>query len=504
MTRISLSIMATLLLLNGTSALAAERIDYDLDDDGLIEIEDLQDLNEIRNNFEIGALYNEFKGQTLYNSSDGCPTNGCNGYELMSDLDFDTNNNGTLDEQDLFWNEGKGWDPIGSFSEKYVAEFNGNGHTLHNFVMRRPGETFVGLFAYSELSNFHDFSLSANFITGAESGGILGYSWRTEFKNLNLDIVIVGEPKEDDCVSKCVPNILGGIVGTADESSFTNIVMKADITGLDRLGGIVGQGVGDTNSHINEIAIQANINGDNYIGALAGTLRSYKINTLVAVANITGHRVMGGLIGEADDFTLRNVLMSGALLTAEQEHHDDPFGGGLIGRASEGDITNIISLMRLPSDPEDEDDIGALMISGSALTLAQVYWAQDLAGTSRKYGSNSQMGAEQNDDLVDIQCATASEACNGLTFIGFDAELNTAGQALWEFGSNQEAPVMALTACSFGDTDGNGKMDSWPVITTPVGGCSAGSSSGAGGGYLLLCLLSFLLPRRFIKTPFTA
>ncbi|MFT6655681.1 MAG: hypothetical protein ACJAWI_002455, partial [Marinomonas primoryensis] len=40
------------------------RTDYDLDDDGLIEINSLADLNEIRNNLD---------GTTLYGESGGCP-----------------------------------------------------------------------------------------------------------------------------------------------------------------------------------------------------------------------------------------------------------------------------------------------------------------------------------------------------------------------------------------------------------------------------------------------
>ncbi|MEK9765695.1 MAG: hypothetical protein VW274_04385, partial [Thalassolituus sp.] len=64
------------------------REDYDLDDDGLIEINDLSDLDEIRNNLD---------GTSLYGTSQGCPEAGCNGFELTTDLDFDTNADGVMD-----------------------------------------------------------------------------------------------------------------------------------------------------------------------------------------------------------------------------------------------------------------------------------------------------------------------------------------------------------------------------------------------------------------------
>ena len=73
------------------------RTDYDLDDDGLIEINSLADLNEIRNNLD---------GTSLYGESTGCPAEGCNGFELTTTLDFDTNADGVMDENDTYWNEG--------------------------------------------------------------------------------------------------------------------------------------------------------------------------------------------------------------------------------------------------------------------------------------------------------------------------------------------------------------------------------------------------------------
>ena len=41
---------------------AGDRVDYDLDDDGLIEINSLADLDEIRNNLDGTSLYGESTG----------------------------------------------------------------------------------------------------------------------------------------------------------------------------------------------------------------------------------------------------------------------------------------------------------------------------------------------------------------------------------------------------------------------------------------------------------
>ena len=71
------------------------RADYDLDDDGLIEINSLADLDEIRNNLD---------GTGLYGDSTGCPVDGCIGFELTTTLDFDTNADGVMDTNDAYWN----------------------------------------------------------------------------------------------------------------------------------------------------------------------------------------------------------------------------------------------------------------------------------------------------------------------------------------------------------------------------------------------------------------
>jgi hypothetical protein len=106
-----------------------------------------------------------------------------------------------------------------------------------------------------------------------------------------------------------------------------------------------------------------------------------------------------------------------------------------------------------------------------------------------------------------LQCADANENCNGAIFDGFDLSMNSQGQVLWDFGTNQEAPVMALASISFGDRDGDGEIDDWPVITAPVCNESCNtepspvdndsdSSKGIGSLFYLLLMLPLFISRR--------
>ena len=118
--------------------------DIDQDDDGLREICYIEDLDAIRNNLTGGQGTSE----------QGCPSTGCNGYELVRDLDFTkaqsyasgtVNSNWVLSDSDFMATTRLGWNPIGNFAA--TATFEGNGYSISNLHINRDGATNVGLFS---------------------------------------------------------------------------------------------------------------------------------------------------------------------------------------------------------------------------------------------------------------------------------------------------------------------------------------------------------------------
>ena len=133
----------------GAGEASSHWTDYDTDDDGLIEITTLAQLNAIRHD-DNGDGYASVAGYNVYHAAFsnrdtssggrmGCPSGVCAGYELMADLDFDTNGNGMADSDDAYWNGGAGWAAIngGSLgvSEAFNTVFEGNGHTISNLYI---------------------------------------------------------------------------------------------------------------------------------------------------------------------------------------------------------------------------------------------------------------------------------------------------------------------------------------------------------------------------------
>ncbi len=153
--------------------------DYDADDDGLIEICSLAQLNAIRHDRDNGDGSPVADGSDEYGAAfpgiltngTGCPTDGCNGYELTADLDFDTNSSGAADDGDAYWNDGKGWLPI----DEYGAVFDGGSHVIRNLYIRtdQPKGLFAALGDGAVIRNITlaDVDVSGG---GDRTGGLVG------------------------------------------------------------------------------------------------------------------------------------------------------------------------------------------------------------------------------------------------------------------------------------------------------------------------------------------
>ena len=158
-------------------------VDYDTDDDGLIEISNLAQLNAVRWDLNgDGAVSDDSATADVDEATEyaaafptpatgmGCPSAGCTGYELDADLDFDTNGSGDADSGDTYWDAGKGWTPLGTFSSGtgLTGTFDGNGHSISNLY----GST--GLFGYVKAGGeVKDLGLLNADIDGTDNVGAL-------------------------------------------------------------------------------------------------------------------------------------------------------------------------------------------------------------------------------------------------------------------------------------------------------------------------------------------
>ncbi|MEY4589286.1 MAG: hypothetical protein RL497_1362 [Pseudomonadota bacterium] len=188
------------------------RPDYDVDNDGLIEINDLNDLDAIRNSP---------KGDQLHGASVGCPDSGCVGFELTGDLDFDTNGDGKMDAQDAYWNNGRGWKPLCNSNWEFQAILDGNGHHIRNLYIN---------------ANVHEAGLFC------ETNG-------AQIRKLQLDGPLMS----------LTGVTVGAITGSASDTLFSELVIKGTIKAKYFAGALAGEGHGSANNRAEGVVIASHI-----------------------------------------------------------------------------------------------------------------------------------------------------------------------------------------------------------------------------------------------------
>ena len=155
--------------------------DYDADNDGLIDVASLAQLNALRYDLNADGLVDGATWMPYYTAYPmgtlgmGCPSDGCTGYELTANLDFDTDDDGDVDSDDDYWKDGDGWDPIGEADAPFTADFNGNRRSVSNLFIDRDTEDEVGLFGAVGSSRISGVTLAGADVTGRDAvGSLLG------------------------------------------------------------------------------------------------------------------------------------------------------------------------------------------------------------------------------------------------------------------------------------------------------------------------------------------
>ena len=315
-------------------------IDYDADDDGLIEIRYLEQLDAVRHDRYGEGIPEDLSNLDIYRSAFpravfgmGCPFGVCDGYELMKDLDFRSRESYASGVVNTKWTEGVGWLPIGIAELRFNAEFNGNGHAITNLYISRTGlgdTGSTGLFGEalgsSEISNVR--LLDVNVSGHASVGGLVGTN-----KGVIRAAYVGGSVAGNSEV--------GGVTG----SNFGEIVdssANVSVSGMETTGGLVGTSEG----RVADSYATGNVSGQRNVGGLLGySERSGKIVGSYFDGIVTGADLLGGLAGRNDGEILRSYS-AGRVSGIRGEYAGDT--GGLVGlNNSRGSIASSYSIAQV-------------------------------------------------------------------------------------------------------------------------------------------------------------
>ncbi len=362
-------------------SVAQSPVDYDLDDDGLIDIDSLAQLNALRWDLNgdgqvasgdqasyAAAFPNPAAGMGCHSiDHDGSALTPnqpvCKGYELTANLTFDSNTDNVIDSDDAaYWNDGAGWVPIAAFTYDFDrpgfdTTLEGNNHTIDYLFINRPNKksagNFVGLIgAVFTEGRIRNLNLTNVNVTGHHYvGGLVGVNAH----GVVSDVAVSGTVSGDDRVGGLAGcygcegqeiyatierssssgsitgnfSFVGGLVGS-NEANITRGSSDATVRGKAEVGGLVGASHGNIASIVSSHAT-GDVTGLWNVGGLAGMARGGSISGSHATGAVEGNNA-GGLVGEHGSITKstgkNSVITSSYATGAVQGNYST---GGFVG-----------------------------------------------------------------------------------------------------------------------------------------------------------------------------
>ena len=411
---------------------------YDTDDDGLIEIENLAQLNAMRHDLD-GNGTPTTAGATVYDAAFpdatrvvcGVTSGGCAGYELTADLDFDTDGDGQVDADDTYWDSGAGWQPIGTESDQFRTTFEGNGRAIRHLFIQRSSSDDVGLFGYTGLSSvirharLHDVAVQGNY-------GV------------------------------------GGLAGT-NQGSVTESSATGRVEGEGRIGGLVGINFHEIHASYATVRVVGGQDAGGLVGQVSGD-----ISVSYATGRVSGTSGVGGLGGRMTDTVQGTIQASYATGSVSGNNHI----GGLVGSSAGGTIQASYATGRVASNGSAVGGLVGENLNNPTITAS--YWDTHTAGRTSSAGGTGQTttalqtptgysgiyaawnvdldGHGTNDDPWDFGTSSQYPALQ----VDFDGDETASWQ---EFGQQlRESPTLTP------DTSTVGQVDlSWTAVTNDAG-----------------------------------
>ena len=319
--------------------------DKDANDNGLIEVSNLEQLHAIRHDLDgDGIPSGTDPEQAAYRTAFGVSgasivvscTGGCEGYELMNNLDFDN-----VSGSPSIWSENctdgtcqtatavdgdnadkVGWKPIGG---TFTATFEGNNYAISNLYIDRSSTDNVGLFrTLGTGGNVRNLGIEGGSLSGkSRIGALVGANNGGTITNSHATVHVTASQ-----------NDVGGLVGVNNGGTVTNSYAMGTVTGSGvTVGGLVGWNEGGT-IRASYATGTVTGTGDN-VGGLTGSNEGGELRACYATGTVTGSgNYVGGLAGvnkkkDATNATIRACYATGAA-------SGSAVVGGLVGWNADG------------------------------------------------------------------------------------------------------------------------------------------------------------------------
>ncbi len=292
-----------------------------------------------------------------------------NHFILGNDLDF----------------SGKFFIPFGNEIYPFKGTFDGNGYTIFN-VHSAEYMGYRGVFGRIEEAGLNNIKVKNLNISGSgEIGGLVGYSTNSQISNCSVEGVIEGNQDTgglvgvlsggsiinsyaDVTVKGGSGGNIGGLVGmTSSGSEISNSYVKGNVTGVTKVGGLVGMNSGTIRESFADVDVKTQLQSNNF-GGLVGT-NDGKILDSYVVGIVEGAFV-GGLVGNnnvgaeiSNSYAANQIKSNGYRIGGQLIF----YAGGLVNY-HEGMISNSFWDISTSNQVKIKDDGNGSIIDSSGKT----------------------------------------------------------------------------------------------------------------------------------------
>ncbi len=345
----------------------------DIDGDGLIEIASPRQLCSIRYDLQGTSFKTSFDSVGL---TDGCPSTGCRGYELASNINL----------SEILWV------PVGTQENPFNAIFEGNGYMINNANIQIGSSNDVGFFGVTR-PNFHVQNLGLR-------ASISATTYDTVWRRLHTVGTLVGFNK-------------GGNINNV------HIISEINSISAEYMSGVVGieetrlarYGIGNGQEFIES---EGFFEGSQY----NGSIRDVLANVTIQNASVAEFR-LGGLAGTVSGggHTVDSVLIYGNIANIHPASNTGAVG--LVGFFDERDGIDLDCHIFYPN--------GACRTAsnnrGRAPSIRNSVFAGNLTGTTNRAflgirdGGSGRNFTFQNNYYLGTSAQSVATGCTATTCI---------------------------------------------------------------------------------------
>lgn len=269
---------------------------------------------------------------------------------------------------------GTSLNPFGTWDNYFTGVYEGNNHKIEGITVDSGDESLFGYVGNGPertvIKNL-DVSGTINVIDDSYAALVATEASGTDFLNIDVQVAVVTEE---------YARYIGGVVGLADNSTFTNINVSGTMQLFDttRVGGLIGQGDAISISNVTSDVDFTGTDGGR-LGGIAGRLYDNSVITnavFTGSINVSSVYEVGGLVGYMDTGSITKSYSTAAITSVDGEDSI----GGLVGETYEVELVEVFATGNV--EAATAYNVGGLIGRSEYTSVTDSYATGDVTASS--------------------------------------------------------------------------------------------------------------------------